>query len=122
MNAAEKQQMPSGKGKDICSLVKSDLEQRMVVGEKKYGQRLLPNNGRNSLLDAYQEALDLCMYLRQKIEEEETAQKECATPTSSRHIKKPDKDQLCEGMPHGSCKGETMCDPDSPCFRPVKTR
>jgi hypothetical protein len=23
---------------------------------------------------------------------------------------------LCEGMPHGSCKGETMCDATNPCF------
>lgn len=27
--------------------------------------------------------------------------------------------QLCEGMPHGSCKGETMCDPNNTCFRPA---
>jgi hypothetical protein len=54
---------------DICSLVKSDLESRMVVGERKYGERLRPHNGRDCLLDAYQEALDLAMYLRQLIYE-----------------------------------------------------
>ena len=26
------------------------------------------------------------------------------------------KQELCKGMPHGSCKGETMCDPLSICF------
>jgi len=26
---------------------------------------------------------------------------------------------LCEGMPHGSCKGETMCDPKNRCFKPA---
>ena len=26
---------------------------------------------------------------------------------------------VCEGMPHGSCKGETMCDPNNVCFRPA---
>jgi hypothetical protein len=29
----------------------------------------MTNNGRDSLMDAYQEALDLVMYLRQAIEE-----------------------------------------------------
>jgi hypothetical protein len=24
---------------------------------------------------------------------------------------------LCQGMPHGSCKGKTMCDPARACFR-----
>lgn len=37
---------------------------------RKYGTYLQAFNGRNSLRDAYDEALDLCMYLRQKIEEE----------------------------------------------------
>ena len=26
---------------------------------------------------------------------------------------------LCKGMPHGSCKGETMCDPSNVCFEPA---
>lgn len=26
---------------------------------------------------------------------------------------------LCKGMPHGSCKGETMCDPTKVCFKPA---
>jgi hypothetical protein len=29
------------------------------------------------------------------------------------------KTALCEGMPHGSCKGETMCDPNKRCFTPA---
>ncbi len=65
-----KQKLPKGEGSDIASLVKEDIEARAKIGLKKYGERLKPNNGRNSLWDAYNEALDLCMYLRQKIEEE----------------------------------------------------
>lgn len=41
------------------------------MGEQKYGTRLQTFNGRNALIDAYQEALDLVMYLRQKFLEEE---------------------------------------------------
>jgi hypothetical protein len=26
---------------------------------------------------------------------------------------------MCEGMPHGSCKGATMCDPKNVCYRPA---
>jgi hypothetical protein len=27
---------------------------------------------------------------------------------------------ICKGMPHGSCKGETMCDTKNACFEPVE--
>lgn len=66
------QPSPSGTGADIAMLVQQDIEARAVKGEATYGERLLPNNGRDALIDAYQEALDLCMYLRQAIEERET--------------------------------------------------
>lgn len=62
--------IPHGNGDDIATLVQQDIERRAQVGEKKYGERLMANNGRNALVDAYQEALDLCMYLRQLISEE----------------------------------------------------
>jgi len=55
---------------DINKLVQQDLEERAKVGEITYGTRLKPFNGRDALVDAYQEALDLCVYLRQVIEEE----------------------------------------------------
>lgn len=68
-NAAAKQPTPKGSGTPIIDLVIADLETRAKAGEKKYGEQLKAHNGRDSLLDAYQEALDLCMYLRQAIEE-----------------------------------------------------
>lgn len=52
---------------DICPMVIEDLEERSKIGAKKYGTSLKPRNGRDSLLDAYQEALDLAQYLRQAI-------------------------------------------------------
>lgn len=63
------QPTPTGTGIDIVDLVRADLESRAAEGEKKYGQRLKAINGRDAMIDAYQEALDLCMYLRHAIEE-----------------------------------------------------
>ena len=57
------------KHKDIAELVKADIESRAQLGEHKYGERLKAHNGRRGLQDAYEEALDLCMYLRQVLEE-----------------------------------------------------
>lgn len=53
----------------IYELVMADIEARAHEGRKKYGTYLQANNGRDALMDAYQEALDLAMYLRQKLEE-----------------------------------------------------
>jgi hypothetical protein len=49
--------------------IQRDLEARAQLGEKKYGERLKAFNGRDASVDAYQEDLDLCDYVRQKIEE-----------------------------------------------------
>ncbi len=56
---------------DICESVRADIEQRAKIGERKYGERLRPYNGRSALLDAYEEALDLAMYLKQALVEQE---------------------------------------------------
>ena len=56
-------------GPDVLGLVVRDLAVRAGLGLRKYGQPLRPNNGRDALLDAYHEALDLAMYLRQALEE-----------------------------------------------------
>jgi hypothetical protein len=45
--------------------VAKDHESRIVFGEKKYGQRLKINNGRDALTDAYEECLDALSYLAQ---------------------------------------------------------
>lgn len=55
---------------DIQSMVIADIEARRQVGIKRYGTALQPNNGRNALLDAYEEAIDLAMYLKQRLVEE----------------------------------------------------
>lgn len=57
----------------IQDLVIADIEARKALGRTKYGTLLQAFNGRDALVDAYQEALDLCQYLRQAIEERNEA-------------------------------------------------
>jgi hypothetical protein len=53
----------------ITDLVCVDLRYRKQEGIKKYGVPLQAGNGRDALQDAYEEALDMCQYLKQAIEE-----------------------------------------------------
>lgn len=56
----------------IHDLVAADLAARRELGRRRYGSLLQAGNGRDALLDAYQEALDLACYLRQAIEERDS--------------------------------------------------
>jgi len=60
-------------GPEVWALVQKDMEARNEFGKMKYGTPLQPNNGRDVLQDAYEEALDLCVYLRQAIYERDNA-------------------------------------------------
>lgn len=53
----------------VWDLVLIDIKERDAMGEKKYGHRLTAGDGRDCLIDAYQEALDLVVYLRKAIRE-----------------------------------------------------
>lgn len=55
----------------VFKWVIADLKTRARMGKERYGTYLRTRNGRNALLDAYQEALDLVLYLRQVLLEEE---------------------------------------------------
>jgi hypothetical protein len=48
------------------------MRARDQYGRDHYGTPRQAHNRRNALVDAYQEALDLCVYLRQLIEEDKT--------------------------------------------------
>jgi hypothetical protein len=48
----------------ILDLLIADIHLRDITGEKKYGVRLQPFNGRKNLKDAYEEFLDAVVYLR----------------------------------------------------------
>lgn len=55
---------------DVVDIVQADLTARKRMGTAKYGRPLQPYNGRSALRDAYEEALDMTLYLREKIFEE----------------------------------------------------
>lgn len=62
----------------IQDLVLADIAERKRLGIERYGRALQPHNGRDALVDAYQEVLDLAMYVRQEIEERSDAAAEGA--------------------------------------------
>lgn len=51
------------------AFVSADIEARKTQGLQKYGTLLQPNNGRDAVVDAYQEVIDGVQYLRQAKEE-----------------------------------------------------
>jgi len=53
----------------VWNLVEKDMRRRNGFGISKYKTPLQAFNGRDALKDAYEEALDLCVYLRQVIYE-----------------------------------------------------
>lgn len=60
----------------VTALLGADMRARDEQGRAKYGVPLTADNGRDHLVDAYQEALDLCAYLRADVQvhtEEERA-------------------------------------------------
>lgn len=56
----------------VWDLVVEDMKDRDRLGEERYGTRLRAMNGRDALIDLYQELLDAVVYLRQVIEEKDT--------------------------------------------------
>lgn len=51
----------------VIGEVIKDFKERAEFGKDKYGTYLKTDNGRDALLDAYQEAIDLVMYLKQAL-------------------------------------------------------
>lgn len=68
MNEEQPAPVPNGL-RPVWELVREDMLARDRLGRERYGTPLQPFNGRGALRDAYEEALDLCVYLRQAIEE-----------------------------------------------------
>lgn len=48
----------------IFDAVKEDLDIRNRIGWQEYKKELMPDDDKNFLLEAYHEALDLCVYLK----------------------------------------------------------
>jgi hypothetical protein len=53
----------------VVALVLSDMRARDAVGRQHYGTPLTSGNGRDHLVDAYQELLDGCVYLATELDE-----------------------------------------------------
>lgn len=61
----------STKGREkVTEALIEDLRERSEIGREKYGTYLETFNGRNALVDAYQEVLDLAQYLKQLLMEQ----------------------------------------------------
>lgn len=54
---------------DVWEIVIKDMSSRNNFGKEKYGVGLKPHSGRDPLMDAYEEMLDLIVYLRTYIYE-----------------------------------------------------
>lgn len=58
-------------GPAVWDLVIADMQDRDRVGLENYGVRLTVGDGRDSLIDAYQESLDKSVYLKKAIIEQD---------------------------------------------------
>lgn len=72
-NLIAEQQAPKPSEGDVWLLVLKDMEERRQHGIEKYGTPVQPYNGRDPLVDVYQELLDACVYIRQEIEQRRTS-------------------------------------------------
>lgn len=70
-DATRPEPMPTEGGVPVWREVIKDMQARDDFGKSKYNNRLKTHNGRDPLIDAYQEALDLAVYLKQCIMERE---------------------------------------------------
>lgn len=71
----------------VWDLVMADMRDRDASGREKYGTPLQPMNGRDALVDAYQEALDLVVYLRQAIWERDNRSHEKALEEANARLR-----------------------------------
>ena len=70
-NTPEPPPLPNPGEPTVLSLVLADLQERAEHGLKKYKQYLTAGDGRDHLMDLYQELMDAVMYIRQEIRERE---------------------------------------------------
>lgn len=85
----------------VQDLVIADIDERMRHGIRKYGTALQAQNGRDMLKDAYEESLDLAVYLRGAIEE-----RRLADPVLAVVAKRAS--ELAEAFPNGPSSSRTL--------------
>lgn len=67
---ATDQKLPSGGKVEVQQALIDVIAKRRELGIRKYGQPLMTHNGRSVLRDAWEEAIDLAVYLTQMMLEE----------------------------------------------------
>jgi hypothetical protein len=82
----------------IQDLVIADLEKRKQVGLERYGTYLQPGNGRDALVDLYQELIDATQYIRQEIEERRALWKVIAERISDAGFAMPERNYTEEAV------------------------
>jgi hypothetical protein len=92
-NDANEPQPPpqSGSAPPTWQLVINDMTERDRLGAAKYGVRHQHDNGRDHLVDAYQELLDGAVYLRAEIEKRRNERQRAAAMVrawADRHLPK----------------------------------
>jgi len=70
MDASKNEPMPKEGGKAVIFEVIQDFISRAEMGKEKYGQLLKTNDGRNNMMDLYQELIDAVMYCKKQMMEE----------------------------------------------------
>ncbi len=65
--AAVNEPEPTPGTMDVWPELVKDIEARVKMGLAKYGDVFQADNGRDSLMDAYQDALDLVIYLKAEL-------------------------------------------------------
>lgn len=68
------QPKPSAGGQSVTEAVIQDFQTRRKYGIKKYGQELLTVDGRDTLIEIYQELMDAVVYTKKALMEREKAQ------------------------------------------------
>lgn len=75
-DAVNQQPSPRGHGVVVLPYVLEAVRQRAELGKERYGTYLSTDNGRDALVDAFQEAIDLVMYIGQALMERSAVQEE----------------------------------------------
>lgn len=99
------------RGPHVADLVIAGIAERKRLGLVRYGVPLQPGNGHDPLVDAYQEAIDLALYLRQAIEERRSAR--LAVPAGEfARCRRPSARRPCPVLPAPSaCPGARAVGP-----------
>ncbi len=71
----QEQPQPHGTGQPVGERLIELIQERTKLGIQKYGEPLTTHNGRDSMLDALQESIDLNQYLMKALMESEKEEK-----------------------------------------------